>query len=129
MKKVNLITKKQADEKAQNYFENSKVPSLYVTRDGQIFLKGSESFMVMHEKDCKLEKSWTYFRDADMQIVEKTEEPEIKKEKEEKKVNVNDMSLQALKAHADKLIKSKKIKKDDLKDLDYKGLKNFLKDK
>ena len=125
MRKVNLITKKQADARAQNYFENSKVPSLYVTRDGQIFLKGSENYMRMHEKDCKLDASWPYSRDAEKAVEKKAP----KSKEEDKKVNVNNMSLQALRTLANDLTSEGTIKKEDWEKLEYKDLKKFLKDK
>ena len=79
MRKVNLITKAQADEKAKNYFDNSKAQSLFITRDGQIFLKGSEGFMKMHERDCKLDPSWHYLKDQEIVVEETTS-----KDKDEK---------------------------------------------
>lgn len=121
MKKVNTISKSVADEIAKNYFENSEAKSLYITRDGQIFLKGSENYMSMHERDCQLEKSWPYSRDEDIVV----EEP-IKKSK---KKNIGTMSFKALQDYAIELTDKEILKIEDWENLDYKELKTFLKDK
>ncbi len=120
MKKVNLISKDRADEIAKNYFENSKADSLYVTRDGQVFLKGSEGFMGMHEKDCGLERSWSYSKDN--KIVK--EEP-----KKENKKSSGQMSFKALQDYAIELTDKGELVIEDWENLNFKELKNFLKDK
>lgn len=120
MRKVNLITKAKADEIADNYFENSKAVSLYITRDGQVFLKGSENYMSMHEKDCNLEKSWSYSKDEKI-----VKEVPVK----EKKMNTGTMSFKALQDYAIELTDKEILKIEDWENLKYQDLKNFLKDK
>lgn len=123
MRKVNLITKAQADEKAKNYFDNSEAQSLHITRDGQIFLNGSGGFMKMHERDCKLEASWPYQRHQKIVVEETTTKGEDSKQDWSK------VSFATLKGLANERTTKGDLKLEDWENLKYQELKKFLKDK
>lgn len=115
MGKVNLITKKEADSIAAEYLKNTKVQSLYVTRDGQVFLHDKHSYLILHERSHKLEPSWFYTK----------EDSAIKEENEA--LNVN-LSLKALKERFFKLTEDGKIEKSEWENLKFNDLRKKYKE-
>lgn len=114
MAKVNLIAKAKADSIAAEYFKDSKILSLYVTRDGQVFLHDKHSYLVLHERTNGLEPSWFYTRG------------DVKKE-ETKAPNVN-LSFAALKERLLELTEQGKIETSEWEDLKFHDLRKKYKE-
>lgn len=110
--RINIISKAAADKIAASYLSNKKVHSLYVTRDGQVFYKGKEGYMRMHEKHYKLEKSWFYSGHPKIEV------KEIKEIKKEVQADNQNMSFAALKQHFQNL-----TNKGEIKESEWSGLK------
>ena len=114
MARVNTITKEAADKIAAMYFKNESVPSLYVTRDGQVFYANKAHYLKLHERANKLEPSWFYTKGGIKEI-----EVEVEEISESKNPT---MSFSSLKKHFQELTKEGKIKFSEWNDLKFAQL-------